>query len=184
MGVMSLIRSLTDRILFAVGLLLFMQVPQFVDQYTQRLGGYLQGQQEQLSRYQSIADHQFSGNLSSLIDDFNVSDKSSVREVGGNINRLAEQIEVMKIDLQVLEQGPFVAKLTHLLLNMKVDVANETIRVYSPGIPISLEGVICGLLGGILLSLIFHWLMKLLSYRMRPFKATSRPAEKRVEPRI
>lgn len=184
MSTISLVRNLSDRILFAVGLLLFMQAPQFVDQYTQRLGGYLQGQQEHLARYQNIADQQLAGDLASLIGDFNASEKSSVREVGNNVSQLIQQIDASTLDLQILEQGRFVSKVVHLALNMNLDIAGETLRIFTPGIPISLEGIICGLSGGILLSALFHLLMRLCSSQMRVFKTKPRPVKKRVEPRI
>lgn len=184
MNIISLLRNLSDRILFAAGLLLFMQLPQFMDQYTQRLGGYLQGQQEHLARYQSIADQQFAGDLASLIGDFAASGKSSVREVGHNVSQLVEQIDASIYDLHILEQGQFVSKVIHLSTNMNIDIARETLRIFTPGIPISLEGIVCGLLGGIFLSALFQLVVKILSPQKRLIKATSRPVEKRVEPRL
>lgn len=184
MSTISLVRNLSDRILFAVGLLLFMQAPQFMDQYTQRLGGYLQGQQEHLARYQSIADQQFAGDLVSLISDFQGSEKRSVREVGNNVSQLVEQIDASILDLQILEQGRFVSKVVHLTLNMNVDIASETLRIFTPGIPISLEGIVCGLLGGLFLSGLFHLFIRLFSSQVRAISKISRPVEKRIEPRV
>ena len=181
---MSLIRNLSDRILFAIGLLLFMQVPQFVDQYTQRLGGYLQGQQQQLSRYQDIADSEYAGDLAQLISEFHTSHKNSVREVGANVSELRQQVDAVSVDLQILEQGQFVSKLAHLVLNMNMGIAGETLGVFAPGVPLSVEGIVCGLLGGILLSAIFNLLVSLLSSRTSRVKTTPRPIDKRVEPRM
>ncbi len=56
---MFILKGLVDRVLFAVRVLLFMQVPHFVDQYTQSLSGYYQAQANYLDQYQQIAKKQY-----------------------------------------------------------------------------------------------------------------------------
>lgn len=184
MNFMQLIKNLSDRILFAVGLILFMQVPQFVNQYTQRLGGYLQGQQEQLTRYQQIADEHFSGELSSMVAEFRESSKGSVRNVGDNLQLLIQKVNETKADLQFLEEGALLSNLSHLSYNLNTKVATETLRTFVPGVPITLEALACGLSGGILLSALLHLLLKLPFTRMKFSPRGTSSIARRVEPKV
>ena len=45
---MKALRHLLDKIAFAAGVIIFLQLPHFIDQYTQRLGGYHAAQKLQL----------------------------------------------------------------------------------------------------------------------------------------
>lgn len=185
---MGILKGLLDRIVFAFGLILFMQVPQFVDQYEHRLGGYFQAQVDYLQQYQKIADEQFQGSLLALIKDFNSSNKQSVKQTGINIREAQIQSEQLNIDLQVLANKSFIEKLIHLSTTLKVDIARATIQSLNPALPLSVEAFICGLLGAIVVSLLCNFcfgLPKLLfSKSTRSNKRKDSGVKKRVEPTI
>ena len=181
---MFIIKGLLDRILFAIGVLLFMQAPHFVDQYTQRLGGFYQAQVEHLRQYQNIADEQFGGDLEALISEFNSSGRESVKQTAGAIQKNKAQIGQLKSDLEVLEGNQFVSKVVHLVSNLHYSVAKETARVFTPGMPFTYEALLCGLLGGILFSVLFYTCAKIpkifASNKVQPTKTTTH----RIEPSI
>ncbi len=181
---MVIIKGLLDRILFAAGVLLFMQAPHFVDQYTQRLGGFHQAQAEHLRQYQNIANDQYGGDLEALISEFNASGRESVKQTAGTIRENQYQVEQLKSDLQVLEHGPFFSKLVHLSLNMRYGIAKETARVFTPGMPFTLEALVCGLLGGILFSILFYGVAKFPKLFSRDNVQNNKPIARRIEPRV
>ncbi|MDW3094234.1 MAG: DUF2937 family protein [Gammaproteobacteria bacterium] len=181
---MFIIKGLLDRVLFALGVLLFMQAPHFVDQYSQRLGGYYQAQLNHLEQYQKIAQTQHQGNLDLLIQEFASSDKTSVRATGRNISIVREQTKTVKSDLDVLEYKPFVFKVMHLFMSMRYEIAQQTFVNYKPGVPFSIEAFVCALLGGVLMSSLFNsFLFVPRLFKRKPNKI-SRPVEKRIEPKV
>ena len=153
---MSIIKGLLDRVCFTLGVLLFMQVPHFIDQYTQRLGGYYQAQLGHLSQYQEIAKKQHHGDLELLIQEFESSSRAAVQETGKNIRNIRDNSALLAKEVNVLENKAFVFKLTQIFTGMRYDLAKETLKTYKVGVPLSVEGLICGLLGGVLMSLIFN----------------------------
>lgn len=181
---MFIIKGLLDRVLFAVGVLLFMQVPHFVDQYTQRLGGYYQAQVNHLDQYQKIANKQHQGDLDALIREFKSSEKMSVRETGNNISDSRAQAKSVQDDLYVLDHQPLAVKLMHLATGTRYSIAQQTLTHYKPGVPFSIESMICALLGGVLMSMLFNsflFVPKLFSRKPRQVASKSK---KRIEPTV
>ena len=185
---MSILKGLLDRIIFAAGVLLFMQVPHLIDQYEQRLGGYYQAQVNHLEKYQQIADRQHRGDLSALIYEFESSAKPSVQQTAKNVREISQQAEQYKRDVQVLANDSLLVKLSHLATTLNIEIAQAVMQTYSPAFPLSVEGLICGLVGGILLSLMFNVLFNfpnLFKAKPKPAKKPSRNhAKQRVEPTI
>jgi hypothetical protein len=181
---MFIIKGLLDRVLFALGVLLFMQVPHFVDQYTQRLGGYYQAQVNHLEQYQQIAKKQHQGDLDALIQEFVSSDRASVRDTGNNINVTRGQAESIKNDLYVLDHKPLTAKLVHLATSTRYDIAEQTLTHYKPGVPFSIESLVCALLGGVLMSMLFNSFLFVPKLFKRKPNKVSTTAKKRIEPTV
>ena len=153
---MSIIKGLIDRIIFTMGVLVFMQLPHFVDQYEQRLGGYYQAQLSNLERYQNIANQQHGGNLSALISEFESSKQESVKQAGSNVRDITTQVKQLKTDSEVLADKALILKLSHLVTSVRMDIAQAVVNTYKPAFPLSIEALICGIVGGALLSLLFN----------------------------
>ena len=181
---MFIIKGLLDRVLFALGVLLFMQVPHFVDQYTQRLGDYYQAQVNHLDEYQKIAKKQHQGDLDALIQAFMSSDRASLRDTGNNINVTRGQAELFKNDLYILDHKPLTAKLVHLATRTRYDIAEQTLTYYKPGVPFSIESLVCALLGGALMSMLFNSLLFVPKLFKRNSNKVSTATKKRIEPTV
>ncbi len=183
---MFIIKGLLDRVFFAAGVMLFMQVPHLVDQYAQRLGGYYQAQVSHLEQYQQIANKQHQGNLDALIQEFESSARVSVQEAGGNVRSIRDEAHSLKTDVDVFTNQRLVFKLAHLVTGLHYDVAKETIKTYKPGVSLSIEGFVCGVIGGVLLSLLFNTCL----FFPKLFKRKQKPASKakagsqRIEPTV
>lgn len=179
-----MIKGLIDRIIFTVGVLVFMQAPHFVDQYTQRLGGFYQAQVKYLNQYQNIANDQFNGDLEALIGEFNSSGRESVKQTAGAIQQNRAQVSTLKSDLAILENKPFVLKVAHLATNVRFDLAKETARVFTPGMPFTIEALVCGLLGGIIFSLLVFIVTKFPKLFVRSGTQKTKPVAHRIEPSV
>ncbi len=158
---MKIFAGFIDRMLFAIGVLALMQLPNFIDQYTQRIGGYYSAEKTHLEKYQSIADDNYAGNIEALISDFKGSSKNAISQTGADIEATLITISDLKDGLAILENHNLPQKIFYLLTNTDINLAKGTMNVFRPGIPFSMDAAICGVLGGILFSLTFNGLIKL-----------------------
>lgn len=154
---MKLLNGLLERFLFTFGVLLFMQIPQFIDQYTQRLGGYYDAQRTHLAQYQAIADINYDGQLTTLIANFQSSDTPAVVLTGQQIESTMHTTETLLQDLRLLTADSYLPKLKLLLTRPDLTLAKNTLAIFKPGIPLTKEAIITGFIGGCLLNLL--WIM-------------------------
>ncbi len=154
---MKLLNGLLERFLFTFGVLLFMQIPQFIDQYTQRLGGYYDAQRAQLAHYQAIADINYDGQLTTLITHFQDSETPAVVQTGQQIESTMHTTEALLQDLRLLTADNYIPKLELLVTRLDMTLARNTLAIFKPGIPLTKEAIITGFIGGSLLNLI--WIM-------------------------
>ncbi len=168
-----MIKQLLDKIFFTCGVIVFLQLPHFIDQYTQRIGGFAESKQQQLSEYQSIANRNFNGDLELLIDSFNRSNDAAVRETGRNISLTQVDVKKLNEETEVLNKQSLLQKSLFLTTNLRMNIAKGTLRVFQPGVPFNLWALLYGLVGGILFSLIFNGCTKVPKLVLRRKKRTS-----------
>jgi len=123
---MILIKQLLDKIFFAVGVIVFLQMPHFIDQYTQRIGGYAESKIQQLQEYQVIAENNYQGNLNLLIDSFKQSNDSAIQQTGENMSKTQKDVFVLNDEIQVLEQDGLFKKIVFLTTNLRYNIAKGT----------------------------------------------------------
>ena len=158
---MILLKQLLDKIFFAAGVIVFLQIPHFIDQYTQRIGGYAESKIQQLQEYQVIAENNYDGNLNLLIDSFKQSKDSAIQQTGENISTTQQDVYVLNDEIQLLEKEGLLKKVIFLSTNLRYNIAKGTLGTFQPGIPLSIWSFVYGLIGGILFSLIFNGTTKL-----------------------
>ncbi|PKH09676.1 DUF2937 family protein [Moritella sp. Urea-trap-13] len=178
---MTFINGLLQRLLFTFGVMLFMQLPQFIDHYSQQFSGYYLAQQTQLQQFQFIADTNFSGQLDTLIADFDASPAPAVQQVGKQVFTLQQSLPLLAADLAILTDGSYVNKLGYFITRVDSKLAENTLSLYTPGIPLSQAAIVTGLIGGVSLNLCWLLSLKLLSvifFRLRLLtnKTTNKPA--------
>lgn len=147
--------GLFDRIVFTCGVVVFLQLPAFIDQYTHRLGGFHRAQQAQIANFQDIANNNYAGDLDKLVTDFAASDKPSIRDTAKNIQSSRNNAEAIQSELNVLETHSLTQKLFFLVTNLRYPLANDTLKQFNPSIPLNVQSLLYGLIGGILASLLF-----------------------------
>lgn len=153
---MHIIKGLIDRIFFVLGVLLFMQLPNFIDHYEQRLGGYYQAQVQHLQRYQDIADQQYNGQLDALIKAYESQSERSIQLTGQAVHELKSQVIVLENDMRELDVSALTARLAHMVTAFKPDIAQAVLNSYTPALLLSTQALVCGFVGGIALSLLFN----------------------------
>ena len=158
---MKIIVGFIDRLFFAAGVLVFLQLPHFIDQYTQRFGGFYDAEKAHLEKYQSIAGENFAGDLKALIRQFKSSGVKAIVQTGEEVEKTVLRVSEFEKGLETLEGSDFVRKIMYLSTKMDYQLAQGTLRVFKPGIPFSVEAILCGVFGGILFSLFFNGIIRL-----------------------
>lgn len=156
---MKIFYRFIDRLVFAAGVLLFLQLPNFMDHYTQRLGGFYDAEKQHMERYREIAERHFDGDMEKLLDAFEDSNVTAMEETGQELERSADRLEELKEGVEIMENASFLRQIGYLVIHIDFDIARGTLRSYSPGMPLTKEGLISGLIGGVLISLLFNGLV-------------------------
>jgi hypothetical protein len=170
---MKLFVGLLDRILFALGLLLALQIPQFLDHYTQRYAGYRDAVADSVADYQRTADAHYDGNLDRLVDDLRAAPGGGVQEIGDKLQRDRDKLTEMDANLLVLRGDSLWAKLRYLAVDVDRPLARGALEDFKPGLPLTTDALICGAIGALLLSGLFNALVWLVAL---PWRRRYRPA--------
>ncbi|HEY0973799.1 MAG TPA: DUF2937 family protein [Solimonas sp.] len=163
---MKLVLGLADRILFALGLLLALQIPHFLDHYTQRYAGYRDALADSMAEFQRTADQHYGGNLQALIDDLRAG-KPGIEAVGDKLDRDRRQLAEMDANLVILREGGLWARVQHLARNADSSLVRGAWGDYQPGLPLTTDALICGALGALLATGLFNALVWLIGWPFR-----------------
>lgn len=159
---MKLAIGLVDRILFACGLLLALQIPQFLDHYTQRYAGYRDALFDSMVEYQRTADAHYNGNFDALVGDLRAA-QGGIREIGDKLQRDRTRLAQMDATLQILRGDSLWPKLRHLAWDVDRPLARGALADFKPGLPLTTDALICGAIGALLASGLFNLLIRLLA---------------------
>ncbi|MGJ8662775.1 MAG: DUF2937 family protein, partial [Marinicella sp.] len=155
------IKGLIDKIFFAMGVMLFLQLPHFIDQYTQRMGGFASSQQQQINEYQVIADQHFKGDIRAYIQHLQENTDPAVTKSADQIENRINNAQSIANELKVYEQEALWYQVPYFITHMRLDLAKGTAQNFAPGLPINLWAWGYGLIGGVLFSLLFNGFTKI-----------------------
>lgn len=155
---MRLLLGFIDRLLFAAAFALAMQLPQFVDGYTQRYGGYHQALVDGMAEYQRNADEHYGGDLDKLIADLHAASAPGIHDIGDKLEHDRARELAMREGLAVLEHGTLAQRLWYLAGHLDIEIARATWMGFTPGLPLSVDALLCGLIGAVLISGLFNLL--------------------------
>ena len=139
-----MIKYLIDRIVFGVGLLAGFQVPKFIGDYRQRVGGMLDQARQQLQQFQAIADRHHGGSLPALIDTHRTSDNPTFRAEGQVIQNLIDQVRGLQATYDALA-GSLDAQLRWLATHFDAAIARATLDAFQPGLVLTVGAAVCAL---------------------------------------
>ena len=150
--ILSLLKIYSRLLIFAGGLLLGIQVPNFVDQYERRIDAHYLEVNANISGFQSTADLLFSGDIQALITyyvDSNdlvfESDAQSIRSIVARYNRISNEREAMS--------GNILTAAMHVILYADDEFIGETFEQYGYTIPLNMLAVEWGLAIALLLTI-------------------------------
>lgn len=150
--ILWLLKTYSRLFIFACGLLLGIQVPNFVDQYERRIDAHYLEVSANISGFKSTADLLFSGDMEALItyyaksnDLVFESDAQSIRGIVDRYNRISNE-------QQALSRNTLAAAM-HVLLYADDEFLDETFEQYGYTVPLNMLAVEWGLAIALLLTI-------------------------------
>jgi hypothetical protein len=158
--------SLLDRILCVVGAVLFSQIPEFMQQYLQRLGGHLDEARRQLQIFQETA-AQSGLTLDRLINQTTANADPAVAKLGGVMTDAVARVDVLASAQTAMENASLWTRPFVFLRHLDFGIARGTWTIFKPAVPTTIEGLLYAALGMIILMAAYHWGLKYPLARIR-----------------
>ena len=141
---------------FGAGLLLGIQVPAFVDQYSQRVDAHYREVSANISGFQRTADEMFGGDLRALVDYYRNSDDPVFESDADSVQNIVNRYYRLSGEYQAMQNNLVSASL-HVLFAGDNELLSETRELYSYTVP--LNGM--ALQWGLAAALIFFLLVEI-----------------------
>ena len=139
-------------VVFALGLLVGVQGPAFVDQYAKRVSAHYLEVKQNFAGFQQAADQYFGGDVNALVTHHLQSPDKVFRGEAKTIGDLFERIKALAAEMDALKGSTF-ARLIHIIVNPNREILQETVAAYSYTVPLSPEAISYGVITGLLLAL-------------------------------
>jgi hypothetical protein len=140
-------------ILFALGMLIGVQAPGFVDQYVKRVSAHQIEVERDFKGFQDAADRNFGGSVEALIEHNIKSTDPAFQDEGTTIRAMYERLTALTSELNAL-RGSLIRQIFHITLHPNREILEETRAAYSYTVPLTPSAVISGLVTGTLLAII------------------------------
>jgi hypothetical protein len=153
-----MLRGYLRLVVFALGLLVGVQGPAFVDQYAKRVSAHYLEVKHDFAGFQQAADQYFNGDVSALVTHHLQSPDVVFRGEAKTIGDLFARIKSLAAEMDALN-GSTLARLIHIIVNPNREILQETIAAYSYTVPLSPEAIAYGVTVGLLLALAVELLL-------------------------
>jgi hypothetical protein len=167
------LRSYARLILFAAGLLVGVQIPNFVAQYVQRVDAHQIEAEKNFSGFQSIADAYFHGDVEGLIAHHAASTDPAFRQEAKTIGELYARVQMWRAEWAALRVS-LAARIAHVLFRPNLDVRRETIMAYTYDVPLTpaamASGIVLGALGALAFEIVVFGLIGAFLHRPRKLR--------------
>ena len=157
-----MIKNIFDRLSVVIGAFVGSQIPQFMQQYTQRLAGYVDALQTLLNQLRQFA---FTSHktLEQYVLKFKESGDSDFSQQADFMQYILAKHQDLQQTVEHLTQGPIWLRPYYFLRDFQSDIAHSTFYSFEFGFNFTLEGL-CYAIGGMLFGwLFYHGLLRCLS---------------------
>lgn len=148
---MGIVRKTVIGGMAAVGLATTSQAPEFAQQYRQRLGGAVEELRDVAKTFDKDAKTSEMTREEALISMKRSADRFS-RDRGFSMEETLERFEGLAVQQTKLEKAPPVLRPVEVLQNPDPKVIGEAWRIFEPAVPLTLAGMVWGLLGALFLG--------------------------------
>jgi hypothetical protein len=152
---MNILRDYIRLGFFAIGLLVGIQVPSFVDQYHKRVDAHYSEAKQAMAGYQETADKHFMGDMERLIAYYEASDDPVFKDDAVNVKAIFSRVSLLN-DESLALQGAWYRQVLHVALHANANILEETIQQYSYTVPLNRPAIAWGVTIGLLLALLME----------------------------
>lgn len=146
-----MLRSYLRLVLFAVGLLVGVQVPGVINDYAQRVEAHRLEAQQSLRGFSETAQRFFNGDLQALVAHYRASEDPVFRSDAVSIGALLARNQLLEREWQAL-QGPWYEKAWHVLAKADPQLRQETLNGYNYQVLLAPEAIAWGIACALLLA--------------------------------
>ncbi|WJG08883.1 DUF2937 family protein [Aliiglaciecola sp. LCG003] len=150
--ILKVIGSYLRLCIFALGLLIGLQVPAFIDQYEKRVDAHLLEARLNLAGFQGTANRYFAGDIQKLIAYYRASDDKVFNHDANSIEGIYSRVIALQKERLELQTHP-VKQAWHVFVKPHRNLFDETVKEYSYTVPINLFALIWGLSLAMLMAL-------------------------------
>jgi hypothetical protein len=172
-SVLSAGEGLVDRLLCVVGAVLFSQLPEFIQQYLQRLGGHLDEARRQLEQFREVAAK--SGlTLDQLTAQSQANTETTVARLGQLMRDTGYRVDALATADAAIRNASILSRPFVFLRHVDLSIARSTWSIFRPAVPTTIEGMLYAAFGVLLILAFYHGAVR---YPLR--RAWRRRAERR-----
>lgn len=151
-----MIKSLVDKMVFGVALIISMQLPSFIAQYEQYLNGYYDALTSQVTDLSFVAKkHDFEDAQAMLIAHSNNPAPSVSEAAQTNLKVLTTYTDV-NAGIELFQNKAHFQKIVWMLHPNRVGYIDNTLEQFTWSIPINKNSLLIGFIGAFVLSILFH----------------------------
>lgn len=173
-ALLGAVDGLLDRALCVIGAVAFSQVPEFIQQYLQRLGGHLDEARRQLRQFQQAA-MQASLTLDRLIAQTSANADPAVARLGDVMTRAITRVDTLETAQSAIQNASLWSRPFALLHHVDPTVARATWTIFQPAVPTTVEGLVYALFGMLTLLAVYHLGIKFPIARARARRGAGGP---------
>ena len=177
-----MLRSYLRLVLFAVGLLVGVQVPGVINDYSQRVEAHRLEAQQSLRGFSETAQRFFNGDLQALVAHYRASEDPVFRSDAASIGALLARNQLLEREWQAL-QGPWYEKAWHVLAKADPQLRQETLNGYNYQVLLAPEAIAWGIACALLLAWVVESIILFIGWTLwfgrRRAKPVSEPLVRR-----
>ncbi|MFP5421754.1 MAG: DUF2937 family protein [Gammaproteobacteria bacterium] len=151
-------RSYLRLALFALGLLVGVQVPGFIDDYSKRVEAHRIESEQGLKGFRETAKRFFKGDLVALVGHYQASADPVMRSDAQSLGALVERSAFLERESKAM-QGPWYGQVWHLATAADHELLEETFAAYRYQVLLAPEAIAWGIACAMLLA----WLLESLA---------------------
>lgn len=147
--------SLLDRALCVIGAVGFSQLPEFIQQYLQRLGGRLDEARRQLAQFEAVA-AQSKLTLAEFIERTGQNTDASVARLAGVMHDAVIRVDSLAAADTAIRNASLLEKPFVFFAHLDPSIVHATWDIYRPAVPTTAEGLVYAGLGVVTMLALYH----------------------------
>jgi hypothetical protein len=154
-------------VVFALGLLVGVQVPGFVDQYAKRVSAHHAEIVRNFAGFQDAANRYFGGSVEALIAHHAASPDAVFKDEARTIRTMYERLTALSAERNAM-RGPLLGQIVHVALQPNREILEETRSEYTYTVPLNAAAIVSGVAIGTLLALLTEAVWTAIVRLLRP----------------